>query len=363
MRVKSVNPHACRSRSRRAVSLVELMIAVTASSMLMAGLASTMFIARQSINVAAVNPSIVRAAAAMEDLTHDLMFADGFNVRTTTAVEFSVPDRTGDSNAETIRYEWSGVPGAPLLRRINGGDWVETATALELLQLSYQLRTVSTTSGASNQSAELRYAEANAQQNLTSHNLTSTTPVGNYLIPVLPANTSSWRISRVQLRLKSAGAIDGVAMLQVRTALGGVMTPTSVVLADATIYEARLTNNYLWHEFVFRDSPEVGPVVSQCIVVVWAKGATACSLEYRSSGSNNPNTGLLKSSANGLVWTARAVDSLQIRVFGTVTTSTPAAANNLYRVDQVGVQLQVNGVDTRVESTIPILNVPEVQGT
>ena len=62
-------------------------------------------------------------------MTRDLRLALSFSERTPTAVTFTVPDRDGDGDTETIRYAWETPDGdpatngvAPLTMKYNEAD-------------------------------------------------------------------------------------------------------------------------------------------------------------------------------------------------------------------------------------------------
>lgn len=76
------------------------------------------------------------------DLLADLERATGFTERTATSATFTVPDRNGDGRPETLRYAWSGTPGAPLTLQMNGGTIQNLATNVQQFQLTYRTRLV-----------------------------------------------------------------------------------------------------------------------------------------------------------------------------------------------------------------------------
>lgn len=336
------------------------MVSLVAASMLLTGLATTIVIARKANSTASSAPATALSAAAAEQLAHDLTFADSFVDRQTTAVEFTVPDRDQDGNPEQIRYQWSGS-GAPLLRTQNGGPLVQIVPSLQLFQLGYDLLPFTSGGGSASQSGEMLYASETAQQGLGDLDLTSSQNIVQYVTPTLPANTVSWRISRVRLRLKASNSTTGVALLQVRTTTGGGLPqPSNTVVAQTTLYEAALTTDYNWRDFTFINSPEVSPGTGLCIVLQQVKDTVPCTLQYRQSGASGAATGLLQSYFGGLLWMPVSGQSLLIRAYGTVTTVGNAPASNLSQVSQVNAKLQVGDATSTLESQIPILNRPEV---
>ena len=68
-------------------------------------------------------------------------------------LEFVVTDRTNDGTAERIRYEWSGVPGAPLLKTVNGGTPVALVDSVQDFQISVTTASETTAFTATTDSA------------------------------------------------------------------------------------------------------------------------------------------------------------------------------------------------------------------
>ena len=110
-----------RIRVRWGHTLIELVIAMTSATVLMAGMGGTIYIASRALDDGGSNAvRKIKDAEVLGQLTRDVEFALSFNERTDTAITFTVPDRDGDNLPETIRYAWSGVPGDPLTYERNG---------------------------------------------------------------------------------------------------------------------------------------------------------------------------------------------------------------------------------------------------
>lgn len=113
------------------------MIGLVSSSLLVAGLASALYISSQALDVDK-SPSRQSATASevLGELAADLALARSFSERTATAVTFTVPDRDGDLDPETIRYAWSGTPGDPLTYQYNGGTASVLASDVQSLNFT-----------------------------------------------------------------------------------------------------------------------------------------------------------------------------------------------------------------------------------
>lgn len=125
---------------RPGYTLVELIISMGAATMLMAGMASTLFISSQAMNGVGVVEERRDAAEVQADMLQDFAQADLFITRTATAATFTVPDRDGDSNEETISYNWTGAPNYELHYSCNGGPAVPLLTDVQSFNLDYSSR-------------------------------------------------------------------------------------------------------------------------------------------------------------------------------------------------------------------------------
>lgn len=123
----------------RGVTLVELVASLAGASALMAGIASTMFIALRASDPANTPAAeMLRALSCLADVSADVQFALSVPEATATAITVTVPDRSdADTAAETIRYAWSGVAGAPLTRQANGGAVETMLDNVQALILTY----------------------------------------------------------------------------------------------------------------------------------------------------------------------------------------------------------------------------------
>src|SRR5688500_10793824 len=107
-------------RVRRGHTLMELVVATIAGSTLLGGLASVMFIGRQIAYAPTAAEHCTQAAEVVNRLADEARYATQILQRTSRVLEFVVADRYADGTAEKIRYEWSGTPGDPLYRTLNG---------------------------------------------------------------------------------------------------------------------------------------------------------------------------------------------------------------------------------------------------
>ena len=104
---------------RSGYTLVELVASLAATSILLAGMGSVVYVAARSTDESTMPAMRIQTSAASHDVLSDLQYAVSFQERSTAAVQFKVADRDGDGSPDTIRYAWSGTPGDPLTRQYN----------------------------------------------------------------------------------------------------------------------------------------------------------------------------------------------------------------------------------------------------
>src|SRR5205809_2173009 len=107
---RSTNTH----RRLPAFTMLELIVATIASTFLLAGLGSVMFIARQTAYAPTAAAKRAKAADIVNLISDELRYATIITQQTPQILEFIVADRNNDGTAEKIHYEWSGTAGDPL---------------------------------------------------------------------------------------------------------------------------------------------------------------------------------------------------------------------------------------------------------
>src|SRR5580765_8068353 len=123
-------------------TLIEVLLSAAIIAVIMLGLQSAMVLAaRAAPSRTTSNAAALRSGRALDQLTSDLSYATSITTMTATTIEFTVPDRNGDSQPETIRYSWTGVSGDPLLRTVNNHTPAAIAPSVNEFQLIYDKRT------------------------------------------------------------------------------------------------------------------------------------------------------------------------------------------------------------------------------
>ena len=109
-------PATIRRRRSRAFTLVELVLALALTTIVVGAATSVMIVASRALpSTSDASVLATDTASGLAMLEAELQCATRTRLEP-TAITFTIPDRTGDSIPETIRYSWSGVSGQPLLR-------------------------------------------------------------------------------------------------------------------------------------------------------------------------------------------------------------------------------------------------------
>lgn len=106
--------------ARRGFTLIELVVSLGIVGVLSMALGSTILLSTRAMPTPGGGPETSASAGrALQLIGTDLRLATSVAIPNVRTLTLTVPDFTGDSNAETISYEWAGTPGNPLTRRVN----------------------------------------------------------------------------------------------------------------------------------------------------------------------------------------------------------------------------------------------------
>lgn len=347
-------------RPRHGHTLVEILVALGPASVLLAGLASTLYLANRMLDPPAAVRAVLSAENAARQLTDDLYEATFFTERTATAVTFAVPDRDGDGREELIRYWWSGTPGDPLQRAVNGGVAAVVAQDVRQFRLDYTFKTQQESLARRVESAEQKLAEYVVPLLVGNYQISTTRWLGQYLHPKrflspLPSGTLAWRPTQVILWVENDGPRDGQSLVQLRRA-GSDAMPTSLVLEQLLYPETVAPSIYSPVSFRFQDvwlAPNEG-------VWIVIQGLTNHALYVLFDHWGG--TGRVYSTDGGATWSLHGNgDSLLYQLYGTyVTEGSPQVVRRRF-LTGMGVTLVV-GAETasRIDTRVALANAPEL---
>jgi type II secretory pathway pseudopilin PulG len=356
---------------RRGHTLIELVFAMAASAVLLAGLGSVMLIARQVAYAPAASSRRLEASQIANQLADEVRAATFFVAHTSHTIEFVVADRNNDGTAERIRYDWSGTPGAPLNKTVNGGTPVALLASVQNFQLTYVLDTKTTTVTPAVDTTEALLASN------TSISQSQQIPIGSasglysvaQSLPAMsasaPAAATSWNVTRIDFRGSQYSQPNATLHLQVRSSGDPYDSPSSNVQGEMVIPEANISSSTAWNSVTFT-TPVRGLSLSRVYDVAWAgtagESTSPLYLQYADNGTSNVNV----SSDFGGSWqynTYNGDTPLQVfyRVYGTFTK--PGTSTNVVRnyATRVAATLQTGSTtDSRVDVSVPLENAPEL---
>jgi prepilin-type N-terminal cleavage/methylation domain-containing protein len=356
---------ASRIRNRRAhrgFTLLEMVLAMAVTSVILLGIGSAMLIAGRAMPDAhSPAADSVAGADAIEQMVAELQYAVSINQRSARMIEFTVADRNGDGTPEVIHYEWSGVTGDSLTRQYNAGTAAEVLSNIQDFTLSYDLQTISTQIPQGNESAETLLIGYNSSSYYSDYTVKNDAWYSEYFRPVLPANTVSWKVTRVRFYAMQSGGATGQTKVQLQTpTVGGL--PSGIVLEEKSLQESGLWLLYLLQELTYTQVSGLSPQQGLCLVFGWASGDDgSCKLLGQNQGVTASNLALLKSTNKAVTWSSLPGQSLLFWVYGTVTTAGTPQIQNTYYLNGVGIRLKT-GTDDRatVQTSVRIVNKPEV---
>ena len=128
-----------RRNSAGGFTLVELVASMAIMTILLGGIASAVVLATHALpDEDDPSERTAAAIAVVEQIAGDLTLADTFLLADPDAVRFTVPDRGhGDVGPETMRYAWSGTPGDTLQHRYNGCPAITLCEDVHVFSLKY----------------------------------------------------------------------------------------------------------------------------------------------------------------------------------------------------------------------------------
>ena len=278
-----------------------------------------------------------------------------------TCIEFTVADRNADDVPETIRYQWSGTAGDSLIRRYNAGTLAEILTDVQQFDLSYDLHTTTTEIPQANESGQTTLASYYSSYDLDSRDVKDDRWRAQSFAPSLPADTVSWKVTRVSFYAAAKNFISGQCKVQLQLATAGGL-PTGIVLEQKTLYESTL-NLFGWtlKEFDFSNVSGLSPSQKLCFVLKWVSGAEACQVLIREEDAPASSAGYMQSTDGGVSWTQYSDQSFLFWVYGTVTTVGEPQVETTYNLKTVDLTLQrSDDTQTVVDTGVQLLNGPEV---
>lgn len=293
---------------RPGFTLMEVVVASGCAAVLAVGMMSCLLIAGRALNEDWVAPAQqLKGGAPLEMVLSDARHAVSFSERTAQAVTFQVPDRTGDTLPETIRYSWSGTAGAPLQMTYNAGTAATLTVGVYDFGLTYRLRAVTGTGFAQgiiyNDEIQLAFHDDASGGAFSSISVTASQWPALYFEPTLPGGTTTWDLTQARFSMRTSGTVAGYVAVQIRPALTGPLRPSGTVLQEIVIPESALTAAFDWHDFGY--SAVNGLLPGQGLFVVFKRvvsGTTVAVVQYEISIPDEPGIAVYRTQDSGATW-------------------------------------------------------------
>ena len=306
------------SRCRAGYTLVEMVVSTIMLSILALACASVMVLAARGMNNAKTGATAQETAArtALDQISDDMKVALSFSEQMPTAVTFTVPDRTGDGQPETLRYAWAG-PGSPLTRQFNGGPVISLADNVQSFNMAYLLKTIGTPQPVESGEQLLMAHTGGTGPNIKQFNLTHTKWPAQWFFVGPPANTISFKITHVTLLLQRHGAATGTLTAQIRVA-DSSDRPTSTTLAASNVDISTIPGTPTWTDIPI-SLAGLDPTKGYVLVVTTTVSGTPAYVSYDNASTDFGMMYSTTSNSGGTWGTPTAGTALQYYVYGTIT--------------------------------------------
>jgi prepilin-type N-terminal cleavage/methylation domain-containing protein len=343
-------------RGRRAYTLVELSASLAIIGMLLVATGSAIVLASRAVPNRTSAPSrAVSAAAALEQLGAELAYATSVSEMGDAAVQFTLPDRTGDGAAEVVRWAWDANPGAPLTRSMNGAAPAVMLEDVRQFALVYDRRREQLPDTYTESAEALLFQQDSASNGLDVE-ITSQNWVGQTLRLTFAPDVAWWAVTRVLVKAQARSSSDGETRVQLRGAdlLGN---PTLVVHDQAALLERTLMSNYKWCDMRLNRRARLVPGEPVCVVMRWVSDKESCEVQLRNL---YPPGGAVQTTNGGLTWTPAVAQSMQLQVYGVTAKRDPPRCRYALNDVRVTIRAGADAQGAAVSAAVATVNLPEV---
>lgn len=351
--------HSHRKQIRSALTLIELVIAMTIVGMVVAS--TTGALQLFTLNGSRLQLSErhrSQVSLVMYRLKSELRLATLITDATGTSVTFTVPDITGDAVDDEIEYQWSGTSGDPLTRRLNAEPAQNVLSNVHGFEIVYDIKT--TTTESESKSAETLLFSYDPVSDLAGFRVNDERWPGECFEPSLPADATSWSMTRFRVMLRDDGGAKGSTSVQARRARSGSL-PGPLIEA-VLLRESQLSESFQWEEFSFANVSGLAPDEGLCVVLQHLNDNHSCAVQYQTSGATTPGAAFVSSFNGGGSWFANGTRALSLYVWGTYML--PDASTVSGELKRARIRLESHGSENalpvNLDSAVICLNRPSI---
>ncbi len=313
-----------KSRSRRALTLVETVMASMVMGIVVASTMSAAHIVLSGASsLEAKNNATNDLALAMLRLRNELRFALTITELTDKTISFTVFDIDGDDVDDILRYAWSGTTGDPLTRQINMDSPTTLVQNCTRFDLQADVGELKQNLGPAWSPETLIAAHDTCPNNYSQVLATLNTNHRRYLAQsFIPEASGATKCkitrARISLRVDSSG-VDEELLVTIREA-NKYYSPAPTVLSQAIVPYADLPTSQQWCEVGFSNQPEIPTGSIICLVI--SGGATSdahVGFNYLLSGSYDDGTTMFASNDAGVGWSPlgyQTIYDLRVYIYG-----------------------------------------------
>lgn len=350
-----------KRRWRPAFTLVELVVSSAAAVILVGGMAGAIVLATQALpDRQGVLGETASAARALARINQELACAQSIVQHGANGITFTVPDQNGDGSPEIIAYSWGGGASDPLERQFNGADPEVLIADVVDFSLDYSTYSVSREGDPTrNESDERELAYWENWLTLGDQAVEDKKWRGEAFLPSLPADAVQYRITRVHFYVRADGPAIGMSSVELRLADTGFI-PQADVLAATPMPESALLDVFSWYRVDFPAAPQIDAGQPVAVVIRHVSDARSCKVKYQSLSVWATNIAFVKTDDDGKTWKTGVGQSLLFHAYGTITTLGPPEIITVNYLRALRVSIQTAADTAPVESTVVLLNEPEL---
>ncbi len=344
---------------RTAFTMIEMLLALALAAVVLSALQSLILIAGRAIpDAQGVQSSTVAAADMLERLTAEVSVAVEVLEVNTSDITFSLNDWTGDSVVETVRYAWSGVPGDPLLRAVNGGAASVLVSSVESFVLSPQTQSTDIYVVGDEQEFDNQLVQAVSVLDVTPDPVDRTTAYAQRIVPDLPSDTVRWRIRDVSFWIQSESGSNGEILVEIRNVDADTRLPGDILYKKKRYSTASLESTLSRVDLGF-NTVWFSPADDVCLVIRAENPDVACDIEFGLATSFLNGRVAWSSSDGGNLWAEVPFSAMAHEITAGIRTQTTLIETRTELVELQGA-LVVGAPAVEVMRTARPLNTPEV---